>query len=339
MKPKISLLNSVSAAGLVDTAQIVRAFQIEYVDVYAFMQKDLELLWPESQVQRGMPRNAVYEMAAAPKDTVELNRIATLIENSVAPAKVAAFATYIPEITSPKTNQVASESASSALEFLVDLSAVLHEKGHPVSTIEIVGGSTVDGLWRGRAKNGAETYIVNRKNNDSLTRLATALVPLAKRAVQLSTPVRFALELEPGPLFNVFNKESLLQMCHLIESSPELSKSVGFNLDIPHWCFLANIDLTWVANHPAILKRIAHAHVSDHSSGHFCDAEPLLFHGASEFVPWIRLLSGLETANRHGAEDLPYSGFLTCELECCLEEENIGRSVHALKDLVDRHCQ
>jgi sugar phosphate isomerase/epimerase len=154
-----------------------------------------------------------------------------------------------------------------------------------------------------------------------------------------SPALRFALELEPGPLFNIRNKESLLVFCDQIASIDEkYSAWIGLNLDIPHWCFLAGIDAAWVEKHLSVLRRIAHAHVSDHSSGHFCDAEPLLFHGACEFSPWLRLLSEVAKSNSGSELAMGYSGFVTCELECCPNEEFVRASVLHLQELASRYC-
>src|ERR1051325_9425897 len=157
MKPQISIINSLSRSGRADTAPLVKRLGVQYVDLYAFMQPDLQLLWPNTRVRPGLPRNTLYEMAEAFHISGEIERVGKIIARNVAPAKIAAFATYLPEITSP-----ASEIARQALRFLIRLASFLRQSGHPVQTIEIVGGSTVDGLWRGRMKGGAPTYVVNR---------------------------------------------------------------------------------------------------------------------------------------------------------------------------------
>lgn len=339
MKPKMSLISSVSAASLTDSSRLVQNLGLEYIDLYAFMQNDLDLLWPKSRIQPGLPRSGLYEMAAAFGNDGDLPRVADIIEQNIRPAQVAAFATYIPEITSPKSNQKDSRCAHAqrALQFLIQLAALLNSRGHPVNTIEVVGGSTVDGLWRGRATGGAPTYVVNRIDQvSSLTRLADSLGPVVDTAAKTNGPVRLALELEPGPLFNLCDKESLLKFCGMIDSmGGNFKKVVGLNLDIPHWCFLSAIDPEWVQSHPVVLNRIIHAHVCDHSRGHVCDSEPYLFHGGSDFVPWLRLLSQL--GDRVGSA-LQYSGFLACELECCATDDYARRSMGFLKDLIDRHC-
>lgn len=339
MKPKISLINSTSAAGINAVSNLVTALNLEYVDVYAFMQEDLDLLWPVSQVPAGLPRNALFEMGSAWGNLGDLPRVAVALEQAVSPAKIAAFATYLPEITSPKSNLIASQYARNALMFLVKLAALLNTKGHPIDTIEIVGGSTVDGLWRGQTRGGAESYIVNRMDeSSSLTRLAERLDDVVKVAANEPSLIRLAIELEPGPLFNVCNKESLLKLCNLIaELGGDFEKVVGLNLDIPHWDFLSGITPNWVRNHPIILNRIVHAHVCDHSKGHFCDSETMSIHGYSDLVPWLQLLAGLD-ALKEKAKALHYSGFVSCELECCVDVKSALRSMTALQHLVDRYC-
>jgi sugar phosphate isomerase/epimerase len=340
MKPHVSFITSLSAHGIDEAKKAIDETSVKYVDVYAFMQKDVRRLWPESRVGNGKPKNALFEMAAALEHPQDYHRVALALQESVSPCQIAGFATYLPEITSH--NGTARKAARDALSFLVNLTAILRKDyGHPISTIELVGGNNANGLWRGKLKAGPETFVLNKKSqSESFDLLFEGLKEVAVIAVKQPVPVRLAIELEPGPLFNVHSSECLFNICNRIEAAgPPVSNVVGLNLDIPHWCFLASIDATWVAQHPTILKRVLHAHVCDHSTGHFSDAEMLLFHGATDFAPWLRLLSNLPLCGDANVEgSLGYSGFLSCELECCFTPDYVKRSHRSLRDLVDRCC-
>lgn len=335
--PQVSLINSASASGLLETKMLVDQLGLKHVDLYAFMNDDLRLLWPLSQVKDGFPKNALYEMAAALDHPHDIARIAGVIEEKIAPAKVAAFATYLPEITSPYSSKFATEAAQKALQFVVLLATELNRRGHPVITVEIVSGSVVDGLWLGKTRNGTATYIVNRLDEqESISRLVDNLQPVVKFAVDRNSPIRLAVELEPGPLFNLNSRESLLTFCNLLQAKgADFKRVVGLNLDIPHWSYLANISATWVEEHPLILDRIIHAHISDHSRGHFCDLEAMVFHGSSDLIPWLRLLA--KRANNPQAPE--FSNFIACEMECSCNIKHIRKSLDCLQDMINRYCQ
>jgi hypothetical protein len=144
MKPTLSLINSASATGLSATKELVDKLGLKYIDLYAFMQEDLQLLWPDSIMPDAYPRSALYEMAKAYENPADLARIIKIIEDKTAPARVASIATYLPEITNSKL----SGAVQKAIKFTIQLADALQRRDHPAKTIEISGGSIVDGLWR-----------------------------------------------------------------------------------------------------------------------------------------------------------------------------------------------
>jgi sugar phosphate isomerase/epimerase len=334
MKPKVSLLSSFSAIGLSEAATVIATNDVKYVELYAFMQQDLDALWPRGGSHS---TNALHRMAGDHDNQSVINHVAQEVYRLLGNAQVVAIATFLPEIASHGNGM--SSTATKAVSFLLRLIGALNQLGHPVNVIELVGGSVVDGLWRGRTKSGVETYVVNRMNSDAcLQRLFAGIRTVSEFIVENGLSTRIALELEPGPLFNFSGREALLRFCQMINSDVATSSTVGFNLDLPHWCFLAGIDLAWLRTQSSILDRIAHAHVSDHSSGHFSDAEPYLFHGASDIGPWLRFLGTLPSLKTKKPA-IPYSGYISCELECCDSEHRVKRALDSTKELIERYCQ
>ena len=123
-----------------------------------------------------------------------------------------------------------------------------------------------------------------------------------------------------------------------LEVTSSVPGVIGINLDIPHWAFLGQRDsespqrekikVEDIDNN--VLRRIVHAHISDHGRGHFCDDVIFSINQREAFTPWIRLLTKRKVLD--SAADLPqdfprYSGYVSNELEACKSREMIKESV------------
>lgn len=304
------------------------------IELYTFMHSELAELFGDVQ-NEGRPTSALYRLAAANLIPRMEAITAEKLHKRMHGLNIVAFATFLPEITAHEANSDAYKRAQAALIFLVKVARILRrDYGHSINTIELVGGSSVDGVWKGLFKTDKlNTYVVNRMPpRQSIDRLVRRLQPVAEEALK-DSPINLALELEPGPLFNISNQLTLNLLCESLESStPEIKRVLGLNLDIPHWGFLSDITPNWVRKNPDIMKRIVHAHICDHYVGHFCDSVPGAFHVSDEFEPWIKLIKEIHLGNLSGS--LGFSGFLSCELECSQNKSRMHKALEVVKKMI-----
>ena len=138
-----------------------------------------------------------------------------------------------------------------------------------------------------------------------------------------------ALELEPGPLYALRNWGSLQRLCQVLDSRRDgIGGVVGLNLDVAHWS-LAEIDPKKVLDSKVVLRRILHAHASDHGRGHFGDVEVGTIHGREHFASWLNVV---QQAARIQETDLPpRSGYVSIELEACKDRDMVKRSATFLR--------
>jgi sugar phosphate isomerase/epimerase len=334
MKPRLALLSSID---LCDKKGSLACSECKQVEVYAFMKWCLESLFPgEPYDSMTGSRSALKVMALARTVELESARIAKAVHESSSGSEVVGISTFLPEIAAHNRYAAAWISAQEALKFLIEVAAELRsEYGHPCSTVEFVGGSCLDGVWR--LINGANkiSYIVNRLPREkAIARLLTRLEPIAEFAAEHS--ITLALELEPGPLFTVGDWESLVMFCEAVENkSGVLHDFVGINLDIAHWAILSGITPRMVYRTPQVLNRIVHSHICDHSIGHLSDAIPSMFHAASDFIPWLELLTTLE---KRGGTRPKFSGFISCELEAAHSIDHVALSTRNVQHWLDYCC-
>lgn len=333
----VSVLTSFSARGIIEAAGTIRKLGIPFVELYAFMNEDLPALWPTPPEGLTAPENALSYMAAAQTVPGDAARVAGVLSEWLDGSKITGVATYLPEIGAPERFSALRRDAQRALRFLVDLVTELRKLGHLAATIEIVAGSTVEGIWRCVEPGQADTFILNRADEvASVAQFLSAMEPVADYAC--GRRVRFGVELEPGPLFSVGSLGSLLRLIGAVNQarSDSIRKTIHLNVDLPHIGFLSRVDPEWMVGRQVVMERIAHAHISDHSSGHFCDLEPFEFHSVSEFLPWLVLLDKAPGYSPSGDGLMGFDGFVTCELEACREEAVVRRSLEYVRGLLAR---
>jgi hypothetical protein len=112
---------------------------------------------------------------------------------------------------------------------------------------------------------------------------------------------------------------------------------LGFNLDLPHWGFLERITPAPLRREPDILRRVIHGHCSDHWVGHVTDSRTRVFHGEVHFKEWLRLVGEINASAADGP--FPFSGYLTCELECVSDLSIVADTLCDLDALLDRYCR
>ncbi|MGE4179972.1 MAG: hypothetical protein AB7J34_09125 [Limisphaerales bacterium] len=344
--PKPSLRLQVGAISSFDTRPYGHPCQLPAalrgVEVYAFMSRDLQDLGVTSDL-----RHPVHVLAEKEKDPRERDRVAARIAERLkqhySGRTITGFATYLPELRSP-VPEIAL-MASRYFQFLVRTAACLNriQAVDGTFTIELVAGAVFDGLWPAVSKYGPDNngYGVNLISKEKVhRRILRNILPAVKLADRINTPemrVQFAFESEPGALFALHTFQDLVRFVDKLDNLPESDprhRLVGLNCDIPHWAFLSDVTIERLSETPqgrAVVQRIVHAHISDHTEGHWADNPLYTSHDAEDFIPWIRLLEGLDFGR---PARLPkFSGWVSVELEACRDPGLVSASASSLRKL------
>jgi sugar phosphate isomerase/epimerase len=335
--PRLALLSSFCATGIEEFLRTHPWPAGVAVEFYAAMHHDRELLLGSSALATGdSALNVLARLGGKPK---AVEAAADAVAKCFHGLEIAAISTFLPEITAADSHAAAWRSAQDALIFLVKLAATLRARGHPICTVEIVSGSAIEERWLALGRHGYDMYMFDRADPAAaIERLAERLVPVAQAA--LDAGVTLAVELEPGPLFTIGTLDAMRNFAQILDSSRHegLRCSIGFNLDVPHWAFLGQIEMSCLRRETSVLRRIVHAHICDHSCGHLGDSRPLLFNGEARFKDWLALIGDLTAGTIRQRSPLKFSGYLTCELECCRDTETIEASLKTLREMIDRWC-
>jgi len=337
-----SAISSFTVHGAEEAARIwTRAIpSLKHVDFYACMQKDLDVFFPRPQINLSK-RNVVRDLADQLKDVGAPKRFADKLRSIFPEREIVAFTTFMPEILANHDKNWSN--AQDALRFLIATARVLKSKDRPF-TIEIVGGSRMRGVWRAKTCDGFRHYAVNYLPEPaSISMLLQRLQPVAEFADndKKDERVQLAIEVEPGPLFTVGDRDKLVTLCNQLNDHRSLSvkRVVGVNLDIPHWDFLSGVSISWLRQpeNDSVRQRILHAHISDHDKGHFSDSFVAAFdlesgHSLTDFGAWTSFLK--EVAGEQRPDDCPsFSGFVSCEMEACKDSSMLAASVKNLQQI------
>lgn len=296
----------------------------QFIEAYCFMQNCLPC---------GLTGSPAVPSLAALHRQGRIKEVADSLEKRFGDRRLVALATFIPEITASEERNTDADNAFHALALLIDTVRVLHSRGHPIRTIELVSGSKIQTLLR--RPSSPACFAMRLTQDIAMDRLIKRLSLLAEYAFSPTT-VFLAVELEPGPLFIISSDKSIAKFCNLIDASNNraLKRCIGLNLDIPHWAFLGGISPEWLEapENKAILKRVIHAHVSDHHIGHFCDTVPTTFNRIEIFSRWINFLKRLNTRRRSNSAP-EFSGFVSCEMEACAHADLLQACYQSVADL------
>ena len=265
-------------------------------------------------------------MARLWDDSIEIDRVAEEISSvfNAANLRIHAFATFIPELLDKEIHR--RRNARRALLFLSKLAKILRGQNHPVGTIEIVGGSIIEGVLPVKYK-GQRCILANRKTTGAPE--GSLLEELRDVARSLDADgTRLAIEIEPGPLF-AFSTEAgvdgLVAQIEKLEAGGELPQSlVGLNLDVGHWmlCHISPLKL----RETRIKGKIFSSHISDHSKCHTGDSIISSITKSEVFEEWISEINNLPKTS--------FSGLLSVEFECAKNSTSLSSAVDALLNLV-----
>jgi hypothetical protein len=248
--------------------------------------------------------------------------------------KIAALATFIPELVSADTER--PQIGIGALTFLIKLCRHLQTYGHPAKTIQIVSGCVCSGIWPavnqvvGGIANGVPdsnvdllgadeetlsfgaSLLTETEGFDLLCEGLAVLIELVKEIEEHDKKpqwLNFAIEMEPGPL-HVLGQEKfgsvrrIQRFCEHLKRFPTLSPYVGLNLDVANWGFLGGIQTSQIWG-TEVYQRICHANISERSVGNFSDAVPGACHEDSLYTPWIDLIHQRISDNTVTADAFP----------------------------------
>jgi sugar phosphate isomerase/epimerase len=321
---------------------------IQFAEWYMLAQPDIELLRRRNPTNGRTAMEFMGECWNNPQAVANVARyIAHRIEVRQAGIRVVAMATFLPTISMSEKDERA-KVAQRAICFVQRVAQYLakHFNQRP-AVIEIVSGSCINGICPGRSNEfshvpdrvrpNEHVFLASLMSDDQAVQNLVRNIELSYHLLsdaERDAVIPLAIELEPGPLFVCRNRESLIAICEELKRS-QVSHCVGMNLDISHWRLSQSImagDLE--RSHPAVFERIVHGHISgQHPAGHFGDIGLREYGKAVDYVPWLDLL-GRRATKDHGG--VPFSGFVSLELEACHDSLDVSSVIEEVNSLI-RH--
>ncbi|MEM7011128.1 MAG: TIM barrel protein [Verrucomicrobiota bacterium] len=321
-------MTSVSATGLEEALPAIQG-RAKHIELYAFADADLDKLG------RDPGQTALEFMSEHASNYKMVDSLAKRLREVADEAEVSidAIATYLPELAKPQRED--AKPAIDALDFLARLGDAVGAR-----IVEIVVGSRIQGIWpgtqAGESRASGSVYVANVMSRAHLGQTYLENLKAVVEEMDVASPIRFALELEPGPFHLLNDWDALVWFALQLESEEfrdTLGPRVGFNLDIGHWAFLTGIRLDDLAPTSElgslVRRRILHAHVSDHRLGHFGDLAIGTVHTERDFAQWLELLDTMAAEER--PTGLEFSRRVSAELEASRSPEELEQSMKRLR--------
>jgi hypothetical protein len=310
-------------------------------------------------------------MADLAGDHAAIKRVGDDIAEKANAAKIreiSSLASFLPELAHA-FGSMPAKLARRATVFLGRLAGELQERGFGTRVIELVSGSLMSGIWPGLPSDNAlarqmieekkRRFVANRTSDEvargrlidnlgwalaGLERLDKCAAPDLRQLDEDAAPLRWVVELEPGPLFVVRDWQTLFAFCGDLANCGDTMRNVGVNLDIAHWRLASRqaadpsneITADKVRREPVVFHRVFHGHIAGHHpGGHFGDI-PLdsLNDLQKDFGPWVALLRERSALKSDDGTIPPYSGVISVEIEATREFGFASRSVRVLEDLL-----
>ncbi len=327
---RLAGLTSCSLLGLESALGALRG-RVGHIDLYAFSQDDMGQLAGDKRGRAPLDWMAAH--ADKPKAVRNLARkIRELCEQ--AGVRISTLATYFPELANHDPDRATKPLA--ALRFLARLSDVLRAGEPDPDTLRISAGSRIQGVWPGRPQKagaGGQVFVANVMSRRTLGEAFLNRLSQLIGQIGAASPVRFAIDLEPGPL-QLLNDWAALEwfakQLNQEKFADTLGKRAGFHLDVAHWSFLAGIRPEKIRSQSgtAIRERILHATVSDSGKGRLTPLPPGVLHDIAEFDRWLDLIEHMNLEPRPGG--LSFSGYLGIDLTAGKEESAVASAVEIL---------
>ncbi|MBN1970224.1 MAG: hypothetical protein JW870_12720 [Candidatus Delongbacteria bacterium] len=368
IKFKKSLITSFSVKGLKDSVRLWPDNSLKNLDLYAFMQSDAENFIPETfrfylakkwkflrytnslmKMNKKLKNageyavgvispllSARYRMAKLSNKQEHIQRVADCVDKECKKSdlglKVVAITSYLPGLASD--SRLGNNSVK-ALAFLINMARQLKIRNdHPVSVIEIVAGSLIDGIWPGKLNDGEKVHVANLlSREDALDNVINNVLPFANTLK--SNNIKLALELEPGPLFILNDLKAIYYFNKLLNKNKyeSLRSILCLNIDIAHWSlesiqmnstnFESNTTIVKNPDAAEIKSMIVQGHVSGHSAGHFSDLSLPRSDKPQNIDNWIASLYLLFSRIRMKDD----SFYLSLELEAATSEKFLNESL------------
>lgn len=252
-------------------------------------------------------------------------------------APVVGLASYIPEISHPPKSH-AAQTAVGSLRCLCHLALELRSRHqHPVSTIELVGGSRVVGLDWKQLLQDMQNH--PRPDLSIITESAATTLKWLEQAIRLSVKgmedllreegISLVVELEPGGLY-VLNDLDVVERW-LAATNLDFLR---LNMDIGHFLMARHLHADqdkWDAELERMKPWLHHCHISRHSlAGHFGDNP---FPNERAITPEMRALLQVyvDAFRQRASRGDPY---VSVELEAAADVNLVQRSVQLLAEVI-----
>ena len=351
-----SLVSSFCAKGMRSSADPLQVYFDHpglAMEMYAFLQNDLTFLMNDAKDGKGEElancgspkRSAVHNLDAlwnqgagrdawiesmAKRTDAALTREK---DGRIRRIQISGLATFIPELTSHR--KIRRDRGLNALSFIACLAGELQRlesgsdmDGHPVSTIELVAGTRAGRLdWRPASAGYRAVSFGKRDLTQILSNLCDMLKEVAARSHYEGI---YSIELEPGALFALHDKEGLEEAASIVRRKL-IDKGVkcGFNLDIAHWA-LSGVK---PAQLPANVKElVAHVHICDWWRGHVDDGRLLTAQSTETYGEWLAFIE--ERIGMDGRAPFKFSGYTSLELECAKNRKQVTDSIAFLDQML-----
>ena len=303
---------------------------VHYAELYAFMQADVQGILGSNRP------SAVQAMSSLRNNWPEIRAIAenvgTLFWNKK--ITIRSIATFMPELTSsgktPEEKQ-RRDDALGALVFLCQLASAFRAltPSHPVHTIELVGGSAINGVLPVQElATKTKSILANRKTFVELSgQLLLSLITERIYADLMQHDVRLAIEAEPGPLFVYGTRLGIQNLAVDIARAEEAGElppgCVGLNVDIGHY-MLSGVPASCLRD-PVIAQRVFGVHISDHMKAHTSDCVVGSVSPLIEFQRWIAEIDQIQPDR--------FDRSITVEFECVKDRPTLQQAIAAIASL------
>lgn len=237
---------------------------------------------------------------------------------------ICGLATFMPDATS--FDHVRRLRARAALSVVSSLASELKSLGHTVAFIELVAGSRVSRLCSHTSPPDERHLLVGVSPLEkTLSHLDDFLSDIA---VASGFRGVYSIELEPGASFAINSVARLEQTASFCDAMWSKGVTVGYNLDIAHW-ILSRASPSRIPRE--VISRIAHCHICDTYRGHMDDSPLCSVRERHEFAEWLDLIGKkMESVDTR----VPFSGYVSLELECAKRLEDVRSSIDMLGQLV-----
>ena len=302
-----------------------------HADIYIMMEADT-VAWNQDLGRQPEHVSAFELMSSIQPDQVSI-LANTIRDNALAKGvTVPSLTSFFPSLSLPCDNS--EESHIVVIANLMRLALRLGQEFDRVPVVQMVAGSLISKIETGFYGKSrvvmAQCGDRNEMFNMILDRIEKALQIVGQDASFNDCKIeelRIAFELEPGPIYLLSDLASLESICDQIDRRGEdIKRTVGFNLDIPHFWIAENIDPSWIRSDNELAvrvkERIFHAHIAGHSErGHFGDIslQRMPRHQIEIFRDWLDAVSELDQVE-----------FVSLEMEAARSFTEVNESVETL---------